>query len=75
MLYFALGVELAQIVVVAIILLAGFIAQDFLKIKRRDWVLVLSSIVIGIIYQCCLNANFGKNLTALKLFLPVLCES
>lgn len=49
MLYFALGVEFAQIVVVAFILLAGFIAQDILKIKRRDWILILSSIVIGIV--------------------------
>ena len=49
LLEFALGVEFAQIVVVILILIAGFIAQDFLKIKKRDWVLILSSIVIGIV--------------------------
>jgi len=58
MLYFALGVELAQIVVVALILLAGFIAQDFFKIKRRDWILVLSSIVIGIILPLLFESKF-----------------
>ncbi|NNC69536.1 MAG: HupE/UreJ family protein [Flavobacteriaceae bacterium] len=57
-LYFALGVELAQIVVVTLILLAGFIAQDFLKIKRRDWILVLSSIVIGIILPMLFARKF-----------------
>ena len=58
MLYFALGVELAQIVVVLLILLAGFIAQDFLKIKRRDWILVVSSIVIGIILPMLFERKF-----------------
>lgn len=58
MLYFALGVELAQIVVVVVILLAGFIAQDFLKIKRRDWVLILSSVVIGIILPMLFERKF-----------------
>ena len=57
-LYFALGVELAQIVVVAIILLAGFIAIDVLRINRRDWVLVLSSIVIGIILPLLFERKF-----------------
>ena len=58
MLYFALGVELAQIVVVVIILLAGFIAQNFLKIKQRDWVLILSSIVIGIVLPMLFERKF-----------------
>lgn len=57
-LYFAIGVELAQIVVVALILLAGFIAQDFLKVKRRDWVLILSAIVIGIILPMLYERKF-----------------
>ncbi len=58
MLYFALGVELAQIVVVALILMAGFVAQDFLKIKKRDWVLVLSSIVMGIVLPLLFERKF-----------------
>ncbi|MDJ0645321.1 MAG: HupE/UreJ family protein [Flavobacteriaceae bacterium] len=57
-LYFALGVELAQIVVVALILVGGFIAQDVLKVKRRDWVLILSSIVIGIILPMLFERKF-----------------
>ncbi len=58
MLYFALGVELAQIVVVAMILIAGFIAQEFFKVKRRDWILVISSIVIGIILPLLFERKF-----------------
>lgn len=49
MLQFALGVELAQILVVAVILAIGYIAQKFLQIKKRDWILVLSSVVMGIV--------------------------
>jgi len=49
LLEFALGVELAQILIVVIILIAGFIAQNVFRIKKRDWVLILSSIVIGIV--------------------------
>ena len=46
---FALGVELAQIVVVLLVLVLSFIFQTIFRINRRDWVLVISSIVIGIV--------------------------
>lgn len=49
LLEFALGVEFAQIAVVILILIAGYIAQNFFKVSKRDWVIVLSSIVIGIV--------------------------
>ena len=47
LLEFALGVELAQIVIVMIALFITFLAQGFLRINKRDWILILSSIVIG----------------------------
>lgn len=49
MLEFALGVELAQIVVVVAILAIGYVLRNFFNVKKRDWILVTSSIVIGII--------------------------
>lgn len=49
MLEFALGVELAQILVVAAILFLGYILRNFFNVKKRDWILVTSSIVIGIV--------------------------
>ena len=58
LLEFALGVELAQILVVIIILIVGFIAQEFFKIKKRDWVLILSSIVIGIVLPMLVARKF-----------------
>ncbi len=55
---FALGVELAQIGVVLLILIAGFIAIKGLRISKRDWVLVVSSIVIGIVIPMLIERKF-----------------
>ena len=49
LLEFALGIETAQIIVVLVVLIMGFLFQNVLNISRRDWILVLSAIVIGII--------------------------
>jgi hypothetical protein len=49
LLEFALGVELAQVVVVLLTLLAAFIIQAVFRFNKRDWVLVVSSVVIGMI--------------------------
>ena len=55
---FALGVELAQMGVVLLILMAGFIAIKGMKISKRDWVLILSSIVIGIVIPMLIERKF-----------------
>lgn len=44
---FALGIEVAQIVVVIVVLLLSFIVQNIFRFSKRDWVLVISSIVLG----------------------------
>lgn len=49
LLEFALGIEAAQIIVVLVVMIIAFIAQNFFRVSKRDWVLVLSAIVIGII--------------------------
>ncbi len=46
---FALGVEGAQIVIVLLVLIISFIFQTFFRFSKRDWVLVISSIVIGMV--------------------------
>lgn len=47
LLEFALGIEMAQIIVVLIVLIIGYVFQTFFRISGRDWILILSSIVIG----------------------------
>ena len=44
---FALGIELAQIIVVLLVLLISFIVRRAFRVATRDWILVTSSIVIG----------------------------
>ena len=46
---FALGIELAQIIVVLAVMILSFVAQNIFNVSKRDWILVTASIVIGII--------------------------
>lgn len=58
LLEFALGIEVAQIIIVFIILLLGFIFQNIFRFSKRDWVLIISSIVIGVALPMLKNAVF-----------------
>ena len=55
LLEFALGIELAQIIVVLIVMIAGFIGQALFRFNLRDWVLVVSSIVLGMVIPMLIN--------------------
>lgn len=57
LLEFALGIETAQIIVVLAVIIIGFILQNIFNVSKRDWVLVTSAIVIGIILPI-LQENF-----------------
>lgn len=54
---FALGIETAQIIAVLGVMILAFVAQNIFQVSKRDWVLVVSSIVIGIILPI-LQQNF-----------------
>ena len=43
---FAIGIELAQIIVVAVVLVLSFIFRDLLKLKKRYWVSIVSGIIV-----------------------------
>ena len=55
---FALGIEVAQIIIVLSILIIGFLLKSIFKVQRRDWILVSSSIVIGFSIQMMLDRVF-----------------
>ena len=55
---FALGIEAAQIVIVLCILILGMLLQNIFRVSKRDWVLVGSSIVIGIALPMIINRIF-----------------
>lgn len=52
---FNAGLEAGQIFVVAIILIAGLLFLNFLKVKRRDWVFFLSSGVFALSLKMALE--------------------
>ncbi|NOR26945.1 MAG: HupE/UreJ family protein [Lutibacter sp.] len=58
LLEFALGIEFAQISIVFIILILGFITQNILRFSKRDWILITSSIVIGVALPILKSAIF-----------------
>ena len=43
---FALGIELAQVIIVSCILLIGFILQKFAKLKKQYWIMASSILVL-----------------------------
>ncbi len=49
LLEFALGIEAAQVIVVLVVLIAGFILSTVFRFNRRDWILVISAMVIGVV--------------------------
>ena len=49
LLEFALGIEAAQVIVVILVLILAFLVQTVFRFNKRDWVLVISSIVIGLV--------------------------
>jgi len=52
---FALGIELAQIIIVFIVLFLGHLIQTFFRFSKRDWIMVVSSIVVGLVIPMLLN--------------------
>jgi uncharacterized membrane protein YfcA len=55
LLEFALGIEFAQLIIVTIVLILSFIFQSIFRFNKRDWVLVVSSIVIGVVIPMLQN--------------------
>ena len=57
LLEFALGIEAAQAIVVIVVLILALIFQSIFNYSKRDWVLVVSSIVIGLVIPMLLESN------------------
>lgn len=59
LLEFALGIEIAQVIIVFVILFLGFLFQTLFRFSRRDWVIIFSSIVIGLVIPILIeNSSF-----------------
>ena len=58
LLEFALGIEVSQVIVVFVVLLVGILLSSLFKVSKRDWIMVCSSIVIGVILPMMLGRVF-----------------
>jgi len=55
LLEFALGIEMAQIIIVFVVLFLGYLFQTVFRFTKRDWIMVISSIVVGLAIPMLLN--------------------
>lgn len=48
LLEYTLGIEAAQLIVVLIVLILSYILQAIFRFSQRDWVMVISAVVVGV---------------------------
>ncbi len=56
LLEFALGIEAAQILVVLVVLILSFIVQTLFRFSKRDFTLVMSAFVIGVVVPMIIDS-------------------
>lgn len=54
---FAMGIEAAQIIVVFVVLIVSYIVQTFFRFSKRDWTLVMSSFIIGVVLPIIIESK------------------
>ena len=57
---FALGIEAAQIVVVFVVLILSYIVQTVFRFSKRDWTLVMSAFIIGVVIPMIVESEIWK---------------
>jgi len=57
LLEFALGIEIAQIIIVFVVLFLGFMGQTIFRFSKRDWMMVISAIVVGLVIPMLLQSD------------------
>ena len=60
---FALGVELAQLLVVLIVMALAFLIQNILRYSKKETTLILSSIIIGMVIPLLIETPIFKLLS------------
>lgn len=57
LLEFALGIEISQVIIVFLVLFLGYVIQTVFRFSKRDWVMVISAIVVGLVIPMILNSD------------------
>ncbi len=58
LLEFALGIEIAQVIIVFVVLLLGYIMQTVFRFSKRDWIMVISAVVVGLVIPMIMGSDF-----------------
>ncbi|MFD1161092.1 MULTISPECIES: HupE/UreJ family protein [Hwangdonia] len=58
LLEFALGIEIAQVIIVFVVLFLSYVVQTIFRFTKRDWIMVISAIVVGLVIPMLLNNDF-----------------
>ncbi|MFC4722604.1 HupE/UreJ family protein [Geojedonia litorea] len=45
----SLGIEIGQLIIAFIVIFLGFLCQTLFRFSKRDWVMVISAVVVGLI--------------------------
>lgn len=56
LLEFALGIEAAQLIVVFVVLIISYIVQTVFRFSKRDWALVMSAFIIGVVIPMIIDS-------------------
>jgi len=57
LLEFALGIETAQLIVVLVVLILSYLFQTAFRFTKRDWTLVISAFIIGVVLPIIINSS------------------
>ena len=60
LLAFNLGLEIGQLLIVAIVLIINSLLLDILRVKKHNWNLILSGVILGIALTLIRDAEFWK---------------
>ena len=53
----SLGMALGQLIVAFIVIFIGFLCQTIFRFSKRDWVMVLSAMVVGVLIPILINSG------------------
>lgn len=54
---YSLGIETAQIIIVFTMLILSYVVLNFFRLSKRDWTLMVSSFVVGMVLPMILSSN------------------
>ena len=53
----SLGIEIGQLIVAFIVVFLGFICQTLFRFSKRDWVMIISAVVVGLLIPMLINSK------------------